>query len=130
MSTPSMDPSKLPSGLLSCDFLTCVDGESDKFWCAFEDGPGMAVALWGRNGRPPQGSQRIPLHEAQERERGKLREGYKRKANPLPGLFASAPSWFKRAKASDGFKALVEARELELALATGAPAKRARAPRL
>lgn len=41
------------------------------------------VVTWGRNGRPPQGEQRLDKYEAIKRVREKMAKGYRRASEPI-----------------------------------------------
>jgi predicted DNA-binding WGR domain protein len=60
------------------------EGGSDKFYeLRIDTKTGEHVVTWGRNGRPPQGEQRLDKYEAIKRVREKLAKGYRRASEPI-----------------------------------------------
>lgn len=122
-----MEDRFIPQGLLNCSrnlyspdehvLLKCIDGASDKFWCAIPDN-GSYIITWGRNGRNPSKSQVISKWEAQNRLDEKLNKGYSYcNQNELLHHFKNNPKWFAKVDGSPEFNASVKAYALSIELA-------------
>lgn len=123
-------PTPLPPSisLSAFDYLVFQDEGSHKFWTAIED-QGFALVLWGKQGRLPQGCQRVALSVATMRQREKLSNGYARlDLLYLQRLFVEQPQWFAKIQASPLFRSAIDSRALKTALDLELPAAAPRRP--
>jgi predicted DNA-binding WGR domain protein len=102
---------------------------SNKFWASIPDGKHHCVVFWGKNGKPPQGSQLISWSDANIRFQEKINKGYEIvKDNILLNTYKTTPEWFQKIKGSKEFIAAVNAKIIEKKLST--TVKIDKAPRL
>lgn len=105
----------IPEGLKRGNplFYEFKGGSSNKFWGGFKDGHEW-VCVWGRNGRPPQGSKRMPGWAFERKAAEKRREGYVRSSVDAETLFLKERAWFAKVRPSVSaeFMAALEAAEL------------------
>ncbi len=115
-----------PIGLTNCSrqlyqnnehvLIKFTEGTSDKFWAAIPDEGGYIV-MWGKNGKPPQGSQFVSKYDAQDRLDEKIGKGYEFcRNNELLYTFETNPKWFAKVKGSPKFTSAVKAQQLQIDL--------------
>lgn len=99
------------------NFLSYVDESenSNKFWAAIPDVNDKFIIMWGKNGRPPQGTKTVNWYEAQTKFQEKIKKGYRpiHDKERLAKAFMESPEWFEKVNGSLDFTSKVQAKILD-----------------